>query len=429
MLVTSVDIVLNQWSSSFQPGINYAITFVRLVLDFRFTPEQEQFRNELVAFCRRELPEGWIWRVGTSRYEEEVSTPAEEAFYREFQRKLGRSGLLSTWWPKEYGGLGRSKIESAILRDELAYFGAPGLFGPTYELFVPLLLGMGAEEQKQRFLPPLARGELIFCQGFSEPDAGSDLASLKSWASEYSDGWILEGHKVWVSAARICDHGFFLFRTDRSQIRHRGLSMFIVDMATTGITRKTVYDLAGLPAWQEVHFESVKVPKENLVGGINNGWQAAMYALNHERSGLVWLGTCRRALDRLVKYIKGNDILKNNLSIRERLAALAVEVEVARLACYYVASQQDAGNIPVHEASIAKILTCNSSKNLADDGLEIVGEPGLIDNGSVGAVFEGGFARTWLSYPMWVLGGGSLEIQKEVIARIGLALPRLAEQS
>jgi alkylation response protein AidB-like acyl-CoA dehydrogenase len=368
-----------------------------------------------------------MWRVGTSRYEEEVATPGEEAFYRSFQRKLGAKGLLSTWWPVEYGGRGHSKIESAILREELAYYGAPGLFGPTYELFVPMMLAFGTEEQKRRFLPPLARGEWIFCQGFSEPDAGSDLASLKSRAVEKEDGYVLDGHKVWVSAARICDWGFFLFRTDEKATRHRGLSMFLVELSAPGITRKTVNDYAGLPAWQEIFFDGVRVPKENLLGGKNNGWQVAMYALNHERSGLVWLGTCRRALDRLVTYVKERKTLAEDSSIREKLAALAVEVETARLACYYVASMQDRGVIPVHEASVAKILTCHSSIHLAEAGLEIMGEYGLLDTGSPRAPFDGGVARTYLSYPMWVLGGGSLEIQKEVIARLGLGLPKLSD--
>jgi len=354
-----------------------------------------------------------------------VATPEEEVFYRAFQRKLGAKGFLSTWWPFEYGGQGRSKIESAILRDELAYYGAPGLFGPTYELFVPMMLAFGTEEQKRRFLPPLARGEWIFCQGFSEPDAGSDLASLKSRAVERENGYVLDGHKVWVSAARICDWGFFLFRTDQRLTRHRGLSMFLVELSAPGITRRTVRDYAGLPAWQEIFFDGVYVPKENLLGGKNNGWQVAMYALNHERSGLVWLGTCRRALDRLVAYIKGRKTLAENPVVCEKLAVLAVEVEAARLACYYVASMQDRGTTPVHEASMAKILTCHSSVHLAEAGLELMGEYGLLDTGSPLAPFDGGVARTYLSYPMWVLGGGSLEIQKEVIARLGLGMPKL----
>ncbi|MCX8127080.1 MAG: acyl-CoA dehydrogenase family protein [Dehalococcoidia bacterium] len=248
---------------------------------------------------------------------------------------------------------------------------------------------------------------------------------MKARAVERDDGYVLEGHKVWVSAARICDWGFFLFRTGELESRHRGLSMFVVELSTPGITRRTVKDYAGLPAWQEIFFDGVFVPKENLLGGKNNGWQVAMYALNHERSGLVWLGTCRRAFDRLVAFVKGRRALAENLAVRERLSMLAVEIEAARLACYYVASLQDRGITPVYEASIAKILACRSSVHLAEAGMDLMGEYGLLDTGSPLAPFDGGVARTYLSYPMWVLGGGSLEIQKEVIARFGLGMPKL----
>ncbi|MFC1907420.1 acyl-CoA dehydrogenase family protein [Chloroflexota bacterium] len=393
-------------------------------MNFQFTKEQERFRQEVRNFLDKELTSEWKWTVGSSRYEEEVQGEERCAFYRSFQRKLGEKGWLSLCWPREYGGQERSRVEFAILRDEIGYYGAPGLPGLTYSLLAPMLLKYGTEEQKREYLPPLSRGELLFCQGFSEPNAGSDVASLTTHAVEEGDYFVIDGQKCWTTAAHFFDWGFFLVRTNPNVPKHQGLSMLLVKLNTPGITKVQLYDLAGLPAWQEIFFDRVKVPKHNIVGERNRGWQVAISVLNDERSGIAWLGPSRRALERLIKYVVESKPLSKDPIIRQQLASLAIEVEISRLACYFIADMQDKGVNLVSEASLTKNYVCRTSDHIAQAGINILGLFGQLEPGSKWAPFDGSIERTFLSYPMWTLAGGCAEVQSDIVARMILDPPR-----
>jgi alkylation response protein AidB-like acyl-CoA dehydrogenase len=391
-------------------------------VEFRFTEAQEKFRREVKDFFEKELGADWI--LGGFHFEEEAETDEQWAVHQAMQRKLGEKGWLSLSWPREYGGQGASRIEYTILREEMAYYGAPGMDPISYGMVVPTLSEHGTEAQKRRHLPPLARGETVWCEGFSEPDAGSDLASLKARAVEEGDCFVVNGQKCWTTFGHRADWGICLFRTDPAAARQRGISMFLVDMNAPGITRSRVYNLMKVPGWAEVFFDQVRIPKENMIGEKNRGWQVAATVLNHERTGIGWAGACRRNIDRLVQYVKESEHLALDPLVRHKLASLEIETRLARLFCYYVEWMREKGLDPVWESSLAKGFAGDVSVRIAEAGMQIAGLYGQLDKGSRWAPLDGAIEQAYLSYPSWTIAAGSPEIQKNIIATIGLGLPR-----
>lgn len=391
-------------------------------MDFQFSEEQERFRQEVRAFLDRELPPDWM--VAEFIPETEIETEEDWAFCLSLQRKMAEKGWLSLWWPEEYGGQGCSQVDYTILREEIIYRGAPGFDGMGSMMLAPVLLAYGTEEQKRKHLPPIARGEIRWCEGFSEPNAGSDLASLTMRAVEDGDYFVVDGQKCWTTLAHRADWGFFLVRTDPNSRRHKGLSFLLVDMRTPGITINPVYNPLGHRHWNEIFFDGVRVPKENLLGEKNQGWYVAITLLNQERLGIEGCAGCKRALDRLIQYVRQKESLAKNPIIRHKLAALATEVEVCRLFCYHAAWMQDRGLNPIHEASMGKSFINDVMLHVADAGLEILGLYGQLGKGSKWAPVGGTIAQAYLSYPPWTIASGSPEIQKNIIATMGLRLPR-----
>ncbi len=389
---------------------------------FQFSEEQERFRQEVRDFLDRELPPDW--EVVEPIPEEELDSEEGWAFCLSLRRKMVERGWLSLCWPREYGGQERSRVEYTILRDEIVYRGAPGLETFGSMMLSPVLLAYGTEEQKRRHLPPIARGEIQWCQGFSEPNAGSDLASLSMRAVEDGDYFVIDGQKCWTSLAYRADWGFFLVRTGPTVPKHKGLSFILVDMRTPGITMSPVHDLLGQRHWNEVFFEGVRVPKENLVGEKNQGWYVAKTILGHERVAIETYAIARRGLDRLIQYVKERDTLARNPVIRQKLAALATEVEVSQLLCYRTAWLQDKGLEPEYEASVGKVLAQNLLLHVAEAGLQVLGLYGQLGKGSKWAPLDGVIERAYLGHPPWAFAGGSPEIQRNVIATVGLGLPR-----
>lgn len=391
-------------------------------MDFRFSKELESFRQDVKDFCEKELPPDW--QMGDFFAEEMLETEADWAFYRQFKRKLGEKGWLSIAWPREYGGQ-ESRMKYIILDEEINYYGAPGLdTGLTYGIISPTLIHHCTEEQKRKYLPPMARGETIWCEGFSEPNAGSDLALLKTRAVDKGDYFVVDGQKTWTTMGYIADWSIALFRTDPDAPKHRGLTMFIVDMNTPGIVRNPVKNLLGRVVWSETFFDGAKIPKENIVGKINQGWQIVMDTLNGERSGMWWLANSRRALDRMVNYVKQRESLAKDPMIRHKLASLAIGVEVARLFVYYVEWMREQGKNPIHEASMAKEYAAAVSVNVSEACLHILGPYGQLGKGSKWTPLGGTVLEAFLGYPPWTMAGGSPEIQKNIIATMGLGLPR-----
>jgi alkylation response protein AidB-like acyl-CoA dehydrogenase len=391
-------------------------------MDFQFSEDQVRFRQEVRDFLGKEMPPDWM--AVEFNPEQELETKEDWAFCRSLRRKMAEKGWLSLWWPKEYGGQGRSRIDYIILREEIFYRGAVGFDGLACIMLAPVLLAYGTEEQKRKHLTPIARGEVQWCQGFSEPNAGSDLASVTMRAREDGDYFVVDGQKCWTAMGQYADWGFFLVRTDPNAAKHRGLSFLLVDMKTLGISMNPVYNLLGHPHWNEVFFDGVRVPKENLVGGKNQGWYVATNVLNSERVSIEQYAICRRALDRLLQYVKQKEPLAENPVIRHKLAALATEAEVCRLFCYHTAWMQDKGLNPIHEASMGKSFADDVMVHIADAGLQILGLYGQLGRGSKWAPLAGTIEATYLTYPPWTIGSGSQEIQKNIIAIIGLRLPR-----
>ncbi len=316
-------------------------------------------------------------------------------------------------------------MKFAIFEEEINYYGAPGLDASlTYGIVSPTLIYHCNEEQKRKHLPPIARGETIWCEGFSEPNAGSDLAALSTRAVDHGDYFVIDGQKAWTTLGHVADWGIFLCRTDPDAPRHRGISMFLVDMNTPGITKNPVRNLLGRMVWTETFLDEVRIPRENIVGKKNQGWQIAMDTLNRERSGMEWLAAARRGLDRMVGYVKERESLAKNPIIRQKLASLRTDVEVARLLCYHVEWLREQGATPIHEASMAKVYTAELSVRVAKTSLQILGTYGQLAKGSRWAPLGGSVVEEFLGYAPWEIAGGATEVQRNVIATMGLGLPR-----
>ncbi|RMF85310.1 MAG: acyl-CoA dehydrogenase, partial [Nitrospinota bacterium] len=329
---------------------------------------------------------------------------------------------------KEYGGEGRSHVEMAIFNEEAGYFHVPMVgYALTVNVVGNSIITFGTEEQKREYLPRIARGEILFCQGFSEPGSGSDLASLQTQAVEDGDEYVINGQKIYTSNAHIADYIFLLARTDPNVPKHKGLSLFVVPMDAPGVSIRPLYTLGGVRL-NQTFLENVRVPRKNLIGEKNRGWYHATTALDFERSGAGRVGYGRRILEMLVQYTKetrrnGQPLSKDPV-IRQKLAQMEIELEVARLIAYRVASMQSRGLIPNHEASMSKLYGTEYLKRLANVGMEILGPYSSLQTGSKWVPLRGkieALARTSLG---GTIAAGTSEIQRYIIAGRGLGLPR-----
>ncbi|MBW1641536.1 MAG: acyl-CoA dehydrogenase family protein [Deltaproteobacteria bacterium] len=395
-------------------------------MDFGFTKEQEAFRLEVREYIEKEMPQKWE-ALGYTVWEE---TDESWAITQEWNRKLGAKGWLALTWPEEYGGLGRSPVDQLILDEEMAAAGTPtgvetmitiGWVCPTIMLF-------GTDEQKKKYLPPAARGELTFCLGYSEPDAGSDLAAVSTAAVEDGDTFVVNGQKVWTSIAHRADYCWLAARTDPDAPKHKGVSMFVVDMKSPGITVRPLINILGFHSFNEVFFDNVIIPKESLVGEKNNGWYQLAIALDFERSGVGGPARMKQVIDGLVQYCKEtkrNDTpLWKDKGIQQELARLAVDAEVLRLLCYRITWLQINKKTPNYEASVTKVFGSELLDRLSNVGMRILGPYSQLDRGSKWAQLHGGITRSYLNSPSMGIGGGTSEIQRSIIAMRGLGLPR-----
>ncbi len=393
-------------------------------MDFRFTPEQEAFRRELREFLQRELPEEW--QAG----EIELGSEEEWEFSRQFQKKLAQRGWLVPHWPKEYGGSSMGLWEQMVLREELGYYRAPlgqAVFG--INMLGPILMLYGTEEQKREHLPPIARAEVMWCQGYSEPGAGSDLASLQTRAVRDGDEYVINGQKIWTTGAHRADWIFFLARTDPNAPKHKGISFFIAPMSTPGIRVQPLINMAGVHGFNQVFFEDVRIPAKNLVGEENRGWYIGAALLDFERSGIGMVAGLKRDLDDLVQYVKETKVGARTLMaeprVRYALADRAVEVEVGRYLSYRVTSMQARGQIPNAEASAVKLYTSELSQRLANTGVRVMGLYGQVRPESKRwARLRGRFTMAYMTTVATTIAGGTSEVQRQVIAIRGLGLPR-----
>ncbi len=395
-------------------------------MDFSFTREQEEFRQEVREYLQKEVPQKWR-ELGYQIWEE---TDESWAITQEWNRKLGAKGWLALTWPKEYGGLERSHFDQLILDEEMSAAGTPtGIeTAITIGWVCPTIMLFGTEEQKMKYLPRAARGEITFCLGYSEPNAGSDLASLRTTAIEDGDDFVVNGQKVWTTIAHRANYCWLAARTDPNAPKHKGVSMFIVDMKSPGIDVRPLINILGFHSFNEVFFDNVRIPKENLVGEKDKGWYQLAVALDFERSGVGLPARARVLVDTLIQFCKetkrDGKPLSEDPIIRKKLAQLAVDAEVLRLLCYRITWLQINNKIPNYEASITKVFSSELLERMADVGMRILGPYSQLDRGSKWSVFDGDILRLFLTAPSLGVGGGTSEIMRSIIAMRGLGLPR-----
>ena len=386
-------------------------------MDFAFTEEEERFRAELRAFLSEELP-GW-WRGMF------VDDPRAIALTRAFCAKLAARGWLTMSWPREWGGQEASVWQQAILREEMWAHEEPR--GPQYmnlNYIGPCVMRFGTEAQKRRFLPPMAAGDVLWTQGFSEPGAGSDLAAVATRAEARGDHLVVNGHKLWSSYADApADWCFLLARTSPAARRHEGLSILLVDMRTPGITVRPIDSMAGPHELNEMFFDEVRVPRDCLLGEKNRGWDVVTAGLTFERVGVARYARAGRVLELLVEHAKRTGLAADP-TLRQQLAELRVRCEAARLLNYRVISLQARGGVPSVEASIARLHNTQLEQAVGHLGLELLGLAGALTHDAEDAPLRGLVWRQWVRNIPSTIAAGTSEVQKDIIARRGLGLPR-----
>ena len=388
---------------------------------FEFTPEESDFRRQLSAFLDDVLPINWHGPADESRDD-------HWALNQQIKKGLADRGWFVMSWPKKYGGADSSPMMNTIFAEEMAYRRAPGHDRFGTRMLGPTLMRFGSETQRTQHLGAIARGEVQWCQGYSEPNSGSDLASLQTRAVLHGDVFVINGAKIWTSLAHRADMMFMLVRTDPDTAPHRGISLLLVDMKTPGIQVLPIINMAGVHSFNQVVFDDVRVPKANLVGDLNDGWRVGMTVLNFERSGIDYAAWARASMEELVDYVRNDESLvstiKTNPDVRSKLAGLSTDTEAARLLCYDVAWRQGQGEVPSSEASMSKVAGTEVYTRVLDYGLELLGMYGVLEPGSDQAELEGRFLKMRLFATSGPILAGTNEIQKNIIAQRGLGLPR-----
>jgi len=395
-------------------------------MDFTLTPEQDAFRAEVRAWLSANLPPDWAGRPQTDIPRKELYE-----FGRHWQRKLHGAGLLGITWPKEYGGRGLSWMEELLLHEEMVVHRAPpplnvlglGMAGPT-------IIAYGTEAQKQRHLEKILTCEEIWCQGYSEPNAGSDLASLQTRAVRDGDHYVINGQKVWTSLAQISDWMMLLARTDPAAPKHKGITYFLLDMHTPGITVRPLRQLTGDAEFNEVFFENVRVPAANILGGENQGWAVGITTLMYER---LALGFGLQARFQLVleatlalarRMTRDGRPASQHPVLRQRLAQLAIDNAVFKYTAKRAITKLLRGEMPGAEASAGKIWWCERHQALQDLAQELLGPYAQLGQGSPWAVDGGHWQYTFLRSRANSIEGGTTEIQRNILAERVLGLPK-----
>ena len=388
-------------------------------MNFKFSEREETFREELRT---------WLNTALANEPGENSNPDSDWEFNLVMRKKLADKGWLTMAWPEEYGGQSASHMMQVIFAEEMSYRNAPGRDVCGTKMMAPTLMIHGTEEQKQQFLPPVSRGDVQWCQGYSEPESGSDLASFQTRAVEDGDDFIVNGTKVWTSGAHRADHIMVLTRTDPDAPKHRGISFLLCDMNTPGITVNPIINMAGDHSFNMVTFEDDRIPKRNLVGEQNRGWYVGATLLDFERSGVDYSAAAKRTLEELVDFAKSNYkngvLLSNDSITRNRLSDLAIEVEVSKLISYNIAWMQGQGLVPNKEASMGKVLGTELQQHVSETGMHMLGMHGQLEPGSKHVPLQGKIEHMYLTDVSQTIQAGTSEIQRNIIATRGLGLPR-----
>jgi alkylation response protein AidB-like acyl-CoA dehydrogenase len=391
-------------------------------MDFAFSPEEEAFRAQVAAFLEQEVPREY--REKRLTFFDMSAQSDWIQVHRRMAEKMGEKGWLSIHWPVEYGGQGVSPFYRLILREELAKYHSPGYDSIGCGIVAPALLLKGSEEQKKRHLPGIASGKTIWCETLSEPNHGSDLAAIEAFAKEEADCFVVNGQKIWTTNGHFADWNALIARTDReASPNYRGLTFFLVDMKTPGITVNPIINMAGHHEFNEVFFEDVRIPKENIVGGLNKGFYVVMSLLDYERTTDTVYAIAATYLRNLEEYACENDLL--NPVMENRFAQFKAECEVARLLHYRCAWMQSQGMVPNHESAMSKMFSFELHQRISDFGMEVAGSYSQLTEESALAPMFGRIPSCYLRSFGYSLEQGTSEIDRDVIAQRGLGLPRL----
>jgi alkylation response protein AidB-like acyl-CoA dehydrogenase len=386
------------------------------MVDFELDAAQTAWVAEVRAFLTENVTPAL--RSELSEHGQEVPNGEVAAF----RRRIGERGWFGLNWAPEYGGLGLGAVYQHLLMREFEYWGVPGP-DLTVTSVAPMIMRHGTEQNKLEFLPPIARGELICAVGYSEPEAGTDLASLRTRADRDGDEWVITGSKIWNSVANRATHEWLCVRTDPSAPRHRGISVIMVPTDLPGIQIRPLYAWSGYRT-NEAFFDEVRVPVGNLVGELNQGWTYITGALDLERGALTNAGDLRRALDDLTALAaRDSSAPLQTPGLRRRLGQAEADVEAAELMGYQAASLLDGGVIPTVEVSVEKIFTSELRQRIADLAIDLLGPDGLLAYRSPGAPEDGKFERLYRVSPLMRFGGGTNEVLRDVIAQRGHGMP------
>jgi alkylation response protein AidB-like acyl-CoA dehydrogenase len=390
-------------------------------MDWKFTPEEEAFRAEMQAFLAEALPADWK----DSSFTLPADAEERDALANSVTRKLADKDWLAMAWPKENGGLDASHMQQMIYNEEAAYNAMPGGGGMGVAWVGPAIMLYGTDEQKEYFLPRITNADDVWCTLYSEPTAGSDLAALQTRAIRDGDEYVLNGQKIWTSGGHTANMGWLAARTDPAAPKHRGISTFVIPMDAPGITVRPLVNLADEHSFNEVFFEDVRIPAENLVGQENRGWYQVATALDFERSGVGAYAGGKRNVERLVELAKRDpSLIADRQQVRYELADRWLEIEVGFNIAYRIPWMQSQGMVPNAEASISKLYGSELSQRIAGTGIKMLGLAGNLTSGSDETALGGGIARSYLGSVSSTIAAGTSEVQRNIIAQRGLGLPR-----
>ncbi len=395
-------------------------------MDFNLSPEDEAFRRELRNWLEANLPESE--RVAPIDFMFEESDEQWQRRLR-WHQKMHAAGWVGISWPREYGGRGASLTQQLIFADEISRARAPRLVNTMGIMMVgPTLIHWGSEEQKQRYVPKILSAEEIWCQGYSEPNSGSDVASLQTRAVEEGDYFIINGSKVWTSDAHHADLSILLVRTDPAAPKHKGISYILVDMHSPGVTVRPLVQMTGASGFNQVFFEDVKVPKANLIGEKNRGWEVAITTLMFERSGVGEnrdLSGYARELVQLAKMTEhGGRPAWENSNVRQRIAQFATEAAALKYTVMRQLTRRMRGEPPGPEGSITKLSASELSLRMNSFAMELLGPYAQLTLHAPYAIDEGKWAVRMLGSRALTIAGGTSEIMRNIIGDRVLRLPR-----
>jgi alkylation response protein AidB-like acyl-CoA dehydrogenase len=389
-------------------------------MDFDFTGEQKRFRDEVQDFLKSELEKGSF---------EPKMNACMDGYSPEFSRKMSKKGWIGLTWPKEYGGRGLGYIDRFILVEEMLKARAPIAFHFVAERQVgPSLIHFASDDLRKEFLPKIINADISFCLLFSEPDAGSDLASVGTTAVDQGDHYVINGQKVWTTIGHLADFGWLLSKThlDTGLPPHKTLSEFIIDMRTPGVRVQPIINMVGVHSFNQVFLEDVKTPIKYLVGKKDGGFDQIMAQVVYERAGLERLLQNYPLKENLVEYAKTTKrkgrYLWEEPVIRNTIATLEIEFNIGRLLCYNVAWNIDQGKIPNYEASLCKAFCTQYEKKLSDVTTQIMGLYGQLLPNSTRSPCDGLASASYLWSPSYTLQGGTVEILKNIVALRGLRM-------